>query len=349
MIRQFFKNVLVVLKNQRIHSIVTKEEKVLKTLAAIFLSAICFVMMIINIVAGNSLELIISLGILVVGFSVCAALCGLFNLIVAYKIIFAILVIATFTSYAISGSANGMAILWIILMPMFYMIITDIKLGLIVSIYFQVLFIVMFYTPLRGYFIQFYSEALCVRFPIVFFTDWIVSFVILCQKEINQIHVARNAYFDALCEIGNRRMYNNAISKAQRYSFKEDFSILVFDINELKSCNDTFGHLVGDELIKMTAKAIKESFKCSTDELFRTGGDEFVVVKNLKSEEITQGLKNLKEKCIEYKPKEIENMAISCGIARWGDYPDKKISDLEIIADDLMYEDKERYYVKRKK
>lgn len=88
-----------------------------------------------------------------------------------------------------------------------------------------------------------------------------------------------SAYRDALTGVNNRSTFDAAltreISLAQRV--KSSFSILVIDIDHFKKVNDSYGHSAGDEVLKNVAKQIKHSIR-STDQLFRFGGEEFVVL-----------------------------------------------------------------------
>ena len=54
------------------------------------------------------------------------------------------------------------------------------------------------------------------------------------------------------------------------------FGIAVLDINDLKKVNDTYGHILGNELIASASRIISDTFKRSP--VFRIGGDEFLVL-----------------------------------------------------------------------
>ena len=60
------------------------------------------------------------------------------------------------------------------------------------------------------------------------------------------------------------------------YGNQRDFSLVVFDLNDLKEINDTYGHEAGDKYLQDGVKAIKDIYKHST--IFRVGGDEFVAL-----------------------------------------------------------------------
>jgi diguanylate cyclase (GGDEF)-like protein len=87
------------------------------------------------------------------------------------------------------------------------------------------------------------------------------------------------SYTDSLTELANQRyMYKRLteeINRAERYS--RPLAFIIFDIDELKVVNDTYGHLAGDELIRQVGQALKNSIR-AIDVVARYGGDEFCVV-----------------------------------------------------------------------
>lgn len=86
---------------------------------------------------------------------------------------------------------------------------------------------------------------------------------------------------DPLTGIGNRsaldKSFDREIKLAQRQ--KQPLSLLVIDIDKFKSINDTFGHRNGDKALIHIAKSIQSSLR-ETDQIFRYGGEEFVVLLN---------------------------------------------------------------------
>jgi len=86
---------------------------------------------------------------------------------------------------------------------------------------------------------------------------------------------------DPLTGIGNRsaldKSFGREIKLAKRQ--KQSLSLLVIDIDHFKSINDTFGHKNGDKALIHIAKSIQSSLR-ETDQVFRYGGEEFVVLLN---------------------------------------------------------------------
>mgnify|MGYP000032380554 CR=1 FL=1 len=93
-----------------------------------------------------------------------------------------------------------------------------------------------------------------------------------------QRDIRRLAYHDELTDLLNRRGYNEALSKewARSKRSKNMISMLLVDIDNFKSFNDSFGHQQGDHLIIAAAQALDSVERRSTDVLARFGGDEFV-------------------------------------------------------------------------
>lgn len=90
-----------------------------------------------------------------------------------------------------------------------------------------------------------------------------------------------NSLRDPLTGIGNKAAWQAAYSRevklAQRH--KLDLSLLVIDIDHFKAVNDSYGHQCGDKFLKHLATGMEHSLR-ETDQVFRFGGEEFVVLLN---------------------------------------------------------------------
>ena len=86
---------------------------------------------------------------------------------------------------------------------------------------------------------------------------------------------------DFLTNIPNRRYFFEAGTKAIHLAVrqKKPMSILCIDIDFFKRVNDTYGHQVGDEILKLVATKMSEQIRKS-DILARTGGEEFCIILN---------------------------------------------------------------------
>ena len=88
-----------------------------------------------------------------------------------------------------------------------------------------------------------------------------------------------SAATDALTGFYNRRLFEDylarELNRATRY--RTPFALLLFDLRGFKKVNDTYGHLVGDEVLRSAARACNETIRGS-DYPFRIGGDEFALL-----------------------------------------------------------------------
>ena len=97
-----------------------------------------------------------------------------------------------FTLYALTGSNEGFAILWIMLLPALVMGFLDMFWGFLISSYFQILLIVLFWTPLRSHFADFYTQSFISRFPVIYFADFSCSLLLLYER--HKLQLQKNEY-----------------------------------------------------------------------------------------------------------------------------------------------------------
>lgn len=87
------------------------------------------------------------------------------------------------------------------------------------------------------------------------------------------------AHYDALTGAANRYLFQDRLAqifnRAKRY--QENFALLSFDLNEFKKVNDSFGHEVGDLLLKKFVEQLNKITR-EADTLARLGGDEFFMI-----------------------------------------------------------------------
>lgn len=101
-------------------------------------------------------------------------------------------------------------------------------------------------------------------------TDWLtvaIALILLYAYYCNLV-----LEVDALTELLNRACYEKKVEQLQYRT-----AILMFDVDDFKSVNDTYGHQVGDEVLKAVAHAIKKVYS-PIGYCYRIGGDEFCVI-----------------------------------------------------------------------
>ena len=101
----------------------------------------------------------------------------------------------------------------------------------------------------------------------------------LQQAMADKEQLERLANFDSLTGLYNRRAIlgklHELVNSANRY--KEDFSLIMLDIDHFKKVNDRYGHLTGDEVLEKIATLIHQNVR-DTDIVGRYGGEEFIII-----------------------------------------------------------------------
>ncbi len=102
------------------------------------------------------------------------------------------------------------------------------------------------------------------------------------ERRRNSMHIQYLASHDTLTALPNRAKFNELLSTntelAQRYP-ERAFALFFIDIDRFKNVNDSFGHHIGDELLKEIAQRLRNPLR-GTDVVARLGGDEFVIIVN---------------------------------------------------------------------
>jgi len=121
-------------------------------------------------------------------------------------------------------------------------------------------------SSLRTAAVDYFSEIQLLRKPIL-----------LEYEELEKLR--HSAATDPLTGLKNRRMFEESlareISRSIRYG--TSFGLLLLDLRRFKLANDTYGHAVGDEILRSVARASVETVR-SSDISCRIGGDEFAIL-----------------------------------------------------------------------
>jgi len=99
------------------------------------------------------------------------------------------------------------------------------------------------------------------------------------EQEQAAIRIQHLAHHDALTGVPNRLLFNDRLGQAISLAKRDarQFALLYLDLDKFKPVNDTFGHDIGDELLKGTADRIRHQVR-ESDTVARVGGDEFTVI-----------------------------------------------------------------------
>jgi diguanylate cyclase (GGDEF)-like protein len=129
-----------------------------------------------------------------------------------------------------------------------------------------------------------FSEALQRRIAMktalvdVFGTSHFVRVPVLLEYEAYK-KLQINAATDGLTGLYNRRLFDETtereLGRAKRYN--QPFAVVLFDLRHLKSVNDQYGHMMGDQVLQLAASILRKTLRAS-DSAFRIGGDEFALL-----------------------------------------------------------------------
>ena len=163
----------------------------------------------------------------------------------------------------------------------------------------------------------------------------------LNQKK--QTDLINRAQMDSMTNILNKSSIQYQINDWLQHGEKEGIqALLMLDLDQFKNINDTYGHALGDEVIKAAAKVLKDTFR-SSDIVGRAGGDEFMVLmKNVRWDKVIE--RQLQELCRKFENLKIGSIpcgAIHCSIGA-AYYPDHGMNFDELYhsADEALYEAK---------
>lgn len=110
-------------------------------------------------------------------------------------------------------------------------------------------------------------------------SDYLITLTDISELQEQFKKIENKAYLDNLTGVYNRNKFDELLEKElkrlQRYN--ESLSIAVIDIDKFKSFNDTYGHLIGDEVLVTMAHTVNKNIR-STDVFARWGGEEFVIL-----------------------------------------------------------------------
>ena len=167
--------------------------------------------------------------------------------------------------------------------------------------------------------------------------------VMMISQDMGRQHLLQDmANTDGLTGLLNKRYFNSVLAALEHR--QQPFALFYLDLDRFKPVNDTYGHEVGDKLLKGVSGRLQGCIR-SKDYAFRLGGDEFALLLpgNLNAELCRQKMHRIQE--MVRVPYEIDGntvtIGISCGFALYPiECPDAE--QTRLLADQRMYEDKEK-------
>ena len=167
-------------------------------------------------------------------------------------------------------------------------------------------------------------------------TSYIVTLHDITQEELIKSELERGAHYDTLTKIYNRNRFDyfleKELSRSARYGSK--FSLIMFDIDHFKEVNDTYGHDVGDNILRELVKIIQNEIRDS-DIFARWGGEEFMIIASTDVTSTEQFAQKLR-RSIEFSEfSEVEKITCSFGVSAYREGDDAK--SIVKRCDEMLY------------
>lgn len=169
--------------------------------------------------------------------------------------------------------------------------------------------------------------------------------VMLDERERLEKQLEFYATTDSLTGILNRRtgilFLENAMKESKRS--KQPLAICFVDINYVKAVNDEYGHIEGDDMIKIVSNTLKEVLR-ESDNICRLGGDEFLMILPSCSRlDVQRVMNRAEEKLQDYNSNGVKpyKISLSYGFAEYGEGSLAPVEALIEAADKEMYQMKQ--------
>lgn len=256
------------------------------TLVPAITAAVSLIMCVVNVFSDKRILIFVT-----AAFSVCSFI----ETIITYFFLkdkirvafvwFTLNIMILFNYFIIFGGAEGFSAIWLLLMPSFLCFFIGFKGGLIGSGIMLAELIFFFWTPAGQSLLicKDYTESFLMRFPIIYIVCFALGVLleILRKLTYSQMHSVEEAYrsvstIDSLSGIYNRYWLDSYMNNCIRQYDGSFFCLMMIDIDRFKDFNDTYGHLVGDEILKQTAKILLRE-KGPNATVARWGGEEFIM------------------------------------------------------------------------
>jgi len=165
---------------------------------------------------------------------------------------------------------------------------------------------------------------------------------IISQKHTDllnsNINLIKKANIDPLTQTLNRRALMERLQTRDFYNNK--YSLIMIDIDHFKAINDTYGHAVGDSVLKELSQTVKKALR-ESDILARWGGEEFVVVIKTQELHIAESIaENIRRHINERSFTTVENVTASLGVSTQKSL-NQSFEDVLENADKALYQAKE--------
>ncbi len=170
---------------------------------------------------------------------------------------------------------------------------------------------------------------------------FVVEFSDVTALEERSKEFESRANYDALTHIYNRRRFLELLDRGieNAHRLNHDLSLVFFDIDHFKNINDTYGHNIGDEVLKGLTALTSQTIR-SSDVFARWGGEEFLIlIESTTLENAAKMAEKLRKVIMEHEFPDVKKVTCSFGVASY--HHDESGESFIGRADSALYRAKE--------
>ncbi len=168
------------------------------------------------------------------------------------------------------------------------------------------------------------------------------NFTDVTEMTMEKINIRHKIYFDKLTGVHNRAKMEEVLTYElqQHKRYNTPFSFIIIDIDNFKNFNDTYGHIIGDEVLISVAKISNRTIRKS-DTFARWGGEEFaLLLSNTELENARIVAENIRKAIENLDHRVAGKITASFGVT--GSKKDDTIESIFKRADDALYKAKDK-------
>ena len=267
------------------------------------LSAVSLFMCIMNIVTEKYELAVATLAFGTVTLIYCIVLGIIKKLNLLSYVVISIILETFFLYLVVHGGTEGFSAIWVVILAISGCITFGLKLGSIYNLAAILQLVFLFFFPIGQRLVQAdYTHSFLMRFPILYTTASVIGFFLEVSRSCSYKHMLglKNKFetamnYDILTGLHNRTWFNTYVEKVESDISRGDtVGVLIADIDDFKKINDTYGHIKGDEILKIIAQALDNTGEFT---MCRWGGEEFItIVKNYTKKDFSDLAERMREK-----------------------------------------------------
>lgn len=255
--------------------------------------------------------------------------------------IFTFSILALFVFFIVSGSPDGFSAIWALMLPSCGLLLFEMKRGAGFSLLLFAIIAFFFWTPVgKSLLLYDYNPTFMERFPLAY----LAFFAMAVFLELIRYTTFRNYRFlfthDPLTKALNRNGFSEELHRVAHDDKNDVITFMIFDLDYFKRVNDTYGHMNGDKVLRMTAKYLKE---LTGLKICRWGGEEFAAVDRtgaFDAEKASEVVRGFAGKVFDLGDVTIP-MTVSLGAFRVRKRHGLKTDEIITKADECLYEAKQ--------